>query len=105
MCPGETPMIVQLAIGSAAVILSVLVQAVFVGLAIIVLTRLGAWFTTGATGAKLIATLVFLTLWMLAGISAAVWIWAGLYLWLGVFSEFEAALYFSTVAFVRRQVF
>ncbi|MCG8601047.1 MAG: potassium channel family protein, partial [Verrucomicrobiales bacterium] len=43
--------------------------------------------------------LLVLTLWLLAGLSAAVWIWALFYLWLGVFDSLEASVYFSTVAF------
>jgi ABC-type maltose transport system permease subunit len=32
-------------------------------------------------------------------ISVEIWIWAGMYLWLGVLDDFETALYFSTVTF------
>ncbi|WP_288142541.1 ion channel [Mesorhizobium sp.] len=36
---------------------------------------------------------------LFAVISVEIWIWAGLYLWLGVLHDFETALYFSTVTF------
>lgn len=32
--------------------------------------------------------------------SAEIWIWAGLYEWLGAFADFEHALYFSTSTYV-----
>lgn len=32
-------------------------------------------------------------------IAVEIWIWAGMYLWLGVLDDFETALYFSTVTF------
>ena len=64
-------MLVQLLIASAAIVLTLLVQVAFIGTAISTL----------------------------AGISAAVWIWALLYIWLGVVDSLDTAVYFSTVAF------
>lgn len=92
-------MLLQLVIASAAVILTLLVQVVFIGTAISALSSARQWFGSGLTFVRRIGGLLVLTLWLLAGISVAVWIWALLYLSLGVFESLETAVYFSTVAF------
>lgn len=38
------------------------------------------------------------TIWMLAALTFAAWLWAGLFLWLGAFGSLEPALYFATVS-------
>ncbi|MFN3211752.1 MAG: ion channel [Henriciella sp.] len=63
------------------------------------LIALGPWFQSRWASAKRISALLALTLWLLAGLTVAVWCWAFLYLWLGVFDSLETAVYFSTVAF------
>lgn len=92
-------MITQLVIASSVVIATLLVQVVFIGAAMKTLTSIGPWFQTGLSGVKRIAALLALTLWLLAGLSVAVWCWAFVYLWLNVFGSLETSVYFSTVAF------
>lgn len=92
-------MLVQLLIASAAIVLTLLVQVVFIGTAISALSAARQWFEAGFSFVRRISALLILTLWLLAGISAAVWIWALLYISLGVFESLETAVYFSTVAF------
>ena len=92
-------MLYQLLIASGVVSLTLLVQVVFIGIAIKSLTAVGGWFQYGFSFLKRIAALLSLTLWLLAGLSVAVWIWALLYLSIGVFDSLETSVYFSTVAF------
>ena len=47
---------------------------------------------------RLIVSLSALSLWLLAGISAALWIWAILFVWLGEFDTIADAIYFSSVS-------
>ncbi|MEM9504676.1 MAG: ion channel [Cyanobacteria bacterium P01_E01_bin.43] len=92
-------MLNQLIFASVTIVATLLVQVVFIGMAISRLSALSAWLQSGQTYFKRIVTLLALTLWVLAGLSVAVWIWALLYLALGVFDAIEPAVYFSTVAF------
>jgi len=43
-------------------------------------------------------TLSTLTLWLLAGITSALWLWAAAFVLLGEFDTFASALYFSSVS-------
>lgn len=43
--------------------------------------------------------IIFVVIGLFAVISVEVWLWAGLYLWIGVLGNLETALYFSTVTF------
>jgi len=38
-------------------------------------------------------------LWLFLAAIAEIWLWAGLFIWLGAFTTLEEALYFSTVTF------
>ncbi|AMJ96279.1 hypothetical protein AVL56_19475 [Alteromonas stellipolaris] len=92
-------MLTQLAYGTVMVVLTVIVQAAFIGAASGALSRAGDWFTHPPYGTKLLIALVGLVLWLVAGLSVSAWTWAGLFLWLDVFKELEPALYFSVVTF------
>ena len=96
---GKKTLLNQLVISSAAVVVTLIVQIAFIGISMKILTSIGPWFQTGMAGMKRIFALLLLTLWLLAGLSTAVWCWALLYLGLGVFDTLEASVYFSTVAF------
>ena len=92
-------MLAQLLIGSIIISLTIFVQAGFIAGASVCLTRGRNWFLTGHMVLKLILSLTVVVLWMLLGLSIAVWIWGGAYFMLGQFSDFETSLYFSVVAF------
>jgi len=92
-------MLFQLAIGSLVISLTVVVKAVFIGVAIRALSRAGPWLVTPLRTYKLILALVAVTLWLLAALSISVWIWAASLISLGAFNTLEHALYFSVVAF------
>ncbi|MEL6861625.1 MAG: ion channel [Pseudomonadota bacterium] len=92
-------MLNQLITGSLVIVATLLMQVAFVGFAIARLTAISDWFRSGNFYAKRIAILVAMTLWILAGLSAAVWTWALFYITMGVFDDIETAVYFSTVAF------
>lgn len=92
-------MLMQLTYGTIMVVLTVIVQAAFIGAASGALTRASHWLTHPPYGAKLLIALVSLVLWLVAGLSVSAWTWAGLFLWLDVFQDIESALYFSIVTF------
>ncbi len=91
-------MVIQLVLGTALIALTLLVEVLFVALASSVLTRFGGWLTSGRLMAKFTVSLLGVVLWMLAAISAGVWIWAAAFLMLDQFQHLEEALYFSAVS-------
>lgn len=92
-------MFLQLLIGTAVVSLTIVVIAVFMGVAIAVLNRIGAWIVTPPGIHKSLLTLIGVALWLMAGLTACVWSWASTFAALGVFPGFETDLYFSVVTF------
>ena len=92
-------MLRQVMVGCVLVSCTIVVEAVFIGLAILGLNRTGAWLVTGHRVMKLVMTLIITTLWLLAALGVAIWIWAAAFMVLGLFESLEAALYFSSVAF------
>ncbi len=92
-------MILQLFIGSLVVSLTITVQATFIGLAIAGLNRIGSWFVAPQRNHKTVIATIAVTLWLLAGHSVGVWLWALTYLAVGAFDTLEPALYFSVVSF------
>lgn len=92
-------MITQLLLGSVLVCLSVFLTVIFMSVGSIGLTRLGEWLVAGNPFLKLSVSLSGVVLWLLAGLSASVWVWAGAFLGLGLFDTLEESLYFSVVSF------
>lgn len=92
-------MFLQLLISTACVIATLIVHVAFVGVSVLIHSRVEDWLARGFSFFKRILALLILTLWLMAGLSVAVWIWAALYLVLGIFEDLETAIYFSTVAF------
>lgn len=89
----------QLLVGSAIISLTIIVQAIFLGVAATALDRVGAWLVTRPQGLKYVVTLICVTLWLLVAHAVNVWIWAGALMGVGAFDALEPALYFSVVAF------
>ena len=92
-------MITQLILGTITITLTLLAQAGIVSVAINRLPLIALWMNSSHPIVKQKIVMVCLTLWVLFGLTAAVWLWAFLYRGLGVFEDFETALYFSVVAF------
>lgn len=92
-------MFFQLFIGTAIVSLTIIVIAVFMGVAIAVLNRIGGWIVSPPGIHKSLFSLIAVALWLMAGLTACVWIWASVFAGLGVFPTFETDLYFSVVTF------
>jgi hypothetical protein len=61
--------------------------------------HIGPWLARPPHARKTMLALVGVTLWILAALSAAVWIWAIALIGAGEFQEMEPALYFAFSAF------
>jgi hypothetical protein len=89
----------QVLVGSLLISASIAVEAVFIGLAVVTLRRLGGRLVSGRRVLRQILTLIVMTLWLLVALGVGVWLWAVAFMILGLFETLEAALYFSAVAF------
>ena len=92
-------MFLQLLIGSLVISLTVAIHVLFIAGAILWLTKAGKWLISGAHMPRLVIALIAVTLWVLAGHSVGVWLWAFTFFLLGAFPALEPAVYFSVVAF------
>ena len=92
-------MLFQILIGSLFIACTIVIQTIFIGIAVYALRHNSQWLSSGSVLLKLVVSLIGLTLWLLAALSIAVWIWALGFMVLGLFDSLEQALYFSVVAF------
>ncbi len=92
-------MFVQLALGTALMLLSILIAGISFWLMEIWLMRARPWLTRAPHRPKLILVLCIAAVWIMAQMTAGVWAWAVAMLALGVFDTLELAVYFSLVAF------
>jgi hypothetical protein len=95
-------MFYQIFLGSFVIPITILVQVVFIQVAIKQLRKVEAkdGFVYGQLNTlKAVYILSLSTLWLLAALSLAIWIWAGFFQLLNCFDSLEESLYFSMVAF------
>lgn len=92
-------MLVQLALGSVLIVLTMAVSAVFWLILENILIRLHDWTRWPPHGPKLVAILLIALGSTLLMMTSAVWIWAAALYLLDIFATFEASIYFSLVAF------
>lgn len=90
----------QLIIGITLVVVSVVVQVVFIELAARRLRKTyGAPDKAHPSFAKFVSTLSAVTLWLLMGLLLSVSIWCALFYQLNIFESLEESFYFVLVAF------
>ena len=80
----------QVILGSLLISVSISVEAVFIGLAVVWLRRLGGRLVSGRRVLKQTLLLIVTTLWLLAAIAVSTWIWAMAFMILGLAGEFVA---------------
>jgi hypothetical protein len=92
-------MVFQIAVGSALLIVNILIAAVAAMLLELVFTRSHRWLLREPHRPKLVIVVAGVSLWVLGVITTCVWVWALAYVWLGAFGTLEEAVYFSIVVF------
>ncbi len=92
-------MFTQIMLGTTVILVTLIIQVVFIAIAIELLTKKGAWFVKPPLFTKNIIGLVIVVLWLIVGISLSAWSWAGVFLYTEAFDSLEPALYFSVVTF------
>lgn len=92
-------MLIQLFVGSVVITLSILIEVLFIFVAI---KEMKKFALKSVFKSHLVAMMTYLagvTLWLLFAFSIITWIWAFTLLGLGSFKTLEESLYFSMVAF------
>ena len=92
-------MFIQLLIGSALMILSILIAGVSFWAMEVFLVRFRPFLSRKPHRPKLGLILALAAIWILGQITAGVWMWAAALMALDVFDTLETSVYFSLVAF------
>ena len=92
-------MFTQIAIGSVLLLLSILMAGASFWVMEVVFVRQRVWLARPPHRPKLILVLIVAAIWILAQITAGVWMWAFAMMGLGIFDSLELYVYFSLVAF------
>jgi len=92
-------MFFQILIGSVLISASIVIQVVFIQVAINGLKTYAPKLLLRRKSVAPVALLTAATLWLLLAMSVAIWVWAVAFNFLGAFETLEEALYFSMVSF------
>ncbi|MGL4235614.1 potassium channel family protein [Tabrizicola sp.] len=92
-------MFTQIALGTGLLLTNVMIMALAAFLLEDAFRRAHPWLVAPPQRPKLLLMLVCVCLWVLAVITAGVWIWAFALFGVGAFHTLEASVYFSLVAF------
>lgn len=92
-------MLLQIAIGSALILLTIVIAGVTFYLLEMIFARAQPWLHREPHGPKQMLVLCLSLVWTLGLVTAASWLWALVFWWVGAFPTLEAALYFSLVSY------
>ena len=92
-------MMTPILIGSALLILTIIMEVVFIETMQNLLNAYGNRMLGRGTFLRKVLVLSLVTLWLLLALSLAVWIWAIGFMVIGIFPKLEPAVYFSLVTF------
>jgi len=91
-------MILNLLVGTIVISLTVLIHTFGLIAITHAMARLVALFRMHGRRSRVLA-MISVVMGLFAVMTAEVWLWAGIYRLLGILSDFETALYFSTITF------
>lgn len=94
-----SPLLEQITFGSALMLCSIGIAGVWIWLLEIGFVRWEVWLIRAPHRPKLILVVLASSLAVLAMVTMSVWLWAAAFHLLGVFSDFEEAMYFTLVTF------
>ncbi|MFI0396657.1 ion channel [Paracoccus jiaweipingae] len=89
----------QIALGSVVMLSTVLIAGISVAVMETLLNRFRPWLKRHPHKPKQIVVLMVSAFWVLGLMTISVWIWAFVFVGLGVFPDLEHATYFSLVCF------
>lgn len=92
-------MLGQIAFGSALMLVSIGIAALWIWLLETAFARWEGWLVQAPHRPKLILIVLASSLAVLAMVTMSVWLWAGAFHLLRIFADFEEAMYFTLVTF------
>lgn len=92
-------MLLQLALGTVLMLISILIAGLSYWGMELAMVRARPWLAREPHGIKLMVALCVAAIWILAQVTAGVWVWAIAFWLLDVFITIEASVYFALVAF------
>jgi len=92
-------MAIQFAIGTLIMVLTLVLAAVFVWIALRMLVRCGPWIVRTPHAQKSMIVVLAMALWIQLAMVLAIWMWAVTFRVLGIFDAMEPAVYFAIVSF------
>jgi len=92
-------MLVQIAVGTLLLVVNIVIASIAALALELAFQRGHAWLLREPHSPKLVFAIAGVSLWVLGVITAGVWLWALVYLWIGVFPTLETSVYFSLVMF------
>lgn len=92
-------MVIQIGLGTALILLTVLISGLAFWALEVLLVRTRPWLLREPHRPKLALVLSVAVIWVLGMVTAGVWVWAFAFRALGIFATMEASVYFSLVAF------
>jgi len=90
-------MFTQIIIAGLLITVTIALQAAIIGINETLFNKFRYWLVRPPRIAKMVSSLTIVVLWIMAGVSLSAWLWAGVYMWLGVFDSLEQAIYYSIV--------
>jgi hypothetical protein len=92
-------MLVQIAVGTLLLVANIVIASIGALALEVAFQRGHSWLLREPHAPKLVLTVAGVSVWVLGVITAGVWLWATIYLWLGAFPNLETSVYFSLVMF------
>lgn len=92
-------MILQIVIGSGLLLCSIVIVASSALVLERLFQRAGPWLLREPHWPKLVFLLIAVSVWVLGIITAGVWMWALVFLWVGALQTLEEAVYFALVSY------
>lgn len=92
-------MFIQIVLGTGLLIANMTLAAVAAMVMEVLFVRLHPWLMREPHRPKLVALILFVSVWVLGVVTAGVWVWAIALLELGAFHTLEEAVHFSLAAY------
>jgi hypothetical protein len=89
----------EIAVGAGMMVLTIVVAGFSLWVLETWLLRAHRWLVREPHAPKLMVILMVAALWILGIVTFGVWLWAGLFYWLGLFPTVEECVYFALVSF------
>ncbi len=92
-------MFIQIAVGTGLLVVNITMAAVAAMVLEVIFLRFHPWLLREPHRPKLVLLIAGVSLWVLGGVTAGVWVWALALVELGAFATLEEAVHFSLAAF------